>query len=308
MSTPATDVLDGIARGEFHRRGALTNARLFDLEPAYFDRLRREVLELVASRQGRDLPASWQGSDLAGTVAQFSLVNESGDLSDASTDHHSTEHQRFHHAAAYPAIAELVEQLPPLINLRINVLPPMGGFAPHHEQVSSREGRDYSFRARFHLPIQTNPQALVLLEGDLFHFDAGSAYYFNDGCNHSAENRGDEPRIHLLWDLPLTSEAIEVMFGQGFHGPLLRTPVSERFSEPVGHLEVEHVVIQADTKKWYDRLRLERLGVSQEAWSAAFSTLRFGRYTLWGRPVPVGASDPWSQPGTRESASRSVTP
>ena len=291
MTTLEEKVLNGIALGEFHRPNGLSNERLFDLDPSFFELLVEEVHRLVSSQVGSNPQEKGHPSNASsepyGGITQFSLLNSTGDFDDISTDHNnSTLNKWFHHADLYPSIATLIDALPPVFNFRINVLPPKGGFSPHQEQVSYRNRREYIFRGRFHLPIQTNPKAVLLLEKELFHFELGSIYFFNNGCIHSAENRGDEPRIHLLWDMPLTTDAIDAMFGEGSFGPLLRTPASERFARPVGQLKIDKLIVQGQTKQWYDRLNLERLGVSQRQWNSLYSTFRYGRYAVAGKPAP----------------------
>jgi hypothetical protein len=291
MSQLHQDVLNGIALGEFHRAKALSNERIFDLDPSFFSALADEVRRLVATQSGSDPQAKGHPSNASsepyGGITQYSLLNATGDFGDIATDHNnSTLDKWFHHEDEYPTIAELIRLLPPVFNFRINVLPPKGGFSPHQEQVSYRNGREYIYRGRFHLPIQTNPKAVLLLEEDLFHFEDGSIYYFNNGCNHSAENRGDELRIHLLWDMPLTADAIDRMFGEESYGPLVRTPKAERFPRPVGTLKFDNLIIQGQTKKWYDKLGLERIGISQRRWNSLYSAYRYGRYALGGRPRP----------------------
>ena len=53
--------------------------------------------------------------------------------------------------------------------------------------------------ARLHIPIITNPGALMIVEDHAFHMEAqGSAYYVDTTKYHTALNGGSEPRVHLV--------------------------------------------------------------------------------------------------------------
>tara|TARA_Y100000817_G_scaffold314536_1_gene313728 strand:+ start:1324 stop:1905 length:582 start_codon:yes stop_codon:yes gene_type:complete len=52
---------------------------------------------------------------------------------------------------------------------------------------------------RLHIPIVTNPGALMVVENDALHMKAdGSVYYMNTTKYHTALNGGVNPRIHLV--------------------------------------------------------------------------------------------------------------
>lgn len=57
------------------------------------------------------------------------------------------------------------------------------------------------WRTRVHIPIQTNPDAIIDFEGDRVHIPYGEAWEFNCECTHSVENNGMENRIHLFFDV-----------------------------------------------------------------------------------------------------------
>lgn len=53
--------------------------------------------------------------------------------------------------------------------------------------------------ARLHIPIITNPGALMIVDKDAYHMHAdGSVYYVDTTKYHTALNGGNEPRIHLV--------------------------------------------------------------------------------------------------------------
>ena len=52
---------------------------------------------------------------------------------------------------------------------------------------------------RLHIPIITNPGALMIVEKEAHHMKAdGSVYYMYTQRYHTALNGGDEPRVHLV--------------------------------------------------------------------------------------------------------------
>ena len=53
--------------------------------------------------------------------------------------------------------------------------------------------------ARLHIPIITNPGALMIVDKDAHHMKAdGSVYYVDTTKYHTALNGGNEPRVHLV--------------------------------------------------------------------------------------------------------------
>lgn len=52
---------------------------------------------------------------------------------------------------------------------------------------------------RLHIPIITNPGALMVVESRAYHMKAdGSVYYMNTMKYHTALNGGNDPRVHLV--------------------------------------------------------------------------------------------------------------
>ena len=82
--------------------------------------------------------------------------------------------------------------------------PPSGccGSAPG---ASVREHTDYNLgyddgEVRFHVPVQTNPDAVFELEGRPIEMQPGESWYVDFNLRHRVANDGDEPRIHLVID------------------------------------------------------------------------------------------------------------
>ena len=68
------------------------------------------------------------------------------------------------------------------------------------------EHRDYQDlnrvpRQRIHLPLETNPGALIVSGGRSFHMDAGSLQTFRPTVAHGACNAGNRARLHLMIDV-----------------------------------------------------------------------------------------------------------
>ena len=65
-----------------------------------------------------------------------------------------------------------------------------------HDDVQSE-----TWRVRIHVPIVTNPRALMFYGTAAFHMDVGTAYLCNTEVLHSLENLGDAARIHFFFDV-----------------------------------------------------------------------------------------------------------
>lgn len=53
---------------------------------------------------------------------------------------------------------------------------------------------------RVHVPIFTNPKSFLITGNDRQHLSQGEVWSFNNLIMHYAENLGDTPRIHLIFD------------------------------------------------------------------------------------------------------------
>lgn len=228
-------LLRGFADADRHA-GGIRCLRLFLLDAAVFDGLVADVERLIIEHQPSDAahPAhvtSW--TQPVGTVKQFSLLNASGRFDDFSIDHNlSCRGKRFAAGAEYPTIASLIDALPHTVNFRVSVLGPSSELPPHEEHllVRTHDG-GVGARARFHLPLTTTPLADLTLDGQVFHLEARTAYFVNHGCVHAARNRHpDASRVHLTWDMLLTRDVFETMFGRRrLNFPATRIPDEERY-------------------------------------------------------------------------------
>lgn len=231
-------LLAGIRDADLHV-GGIRCARLFRVAPAYLAELRDDVERLCRSQ----LPSDATRPDHVthwtlpfGEVTQFSLLNASGRFDDFSRDHDlSCRAKRFHRRGEYTALARFVDAFPCAVNFRVNVLGPRSGLSPHEEHVLFRtRAGTVGARLRFHLPVVTNPLAELTLEGEVHHLGSGEIWFVHNGCVHAARNRGDRPRIHLVWDMLLTREVFELMLGSDVPSvPLDRVAPDERSPAPI---------------------------------------------------------------------------
>ena len=256
--TPA-QLFTGIRDGDYHE-GGIQCLQLLRLEPHYLDALAGEVVRLTEDERASDVGDPTHVTNWTrprGKVLQFSLYNSSGRLDDFSRDHDaSCLDKRFHGGGSYPQLARLIDWFPHKVNFRINVMGPRSSLAPHEEHalIRSRAGTICA-RLRLHLPIVTNPEAELILEGSVFRLEAGTIYLVNHGCVHAAINRAAQARIHLVWDMLLTREAFEVLFGDLPPSlPLSRIPEAEQWllacrNERIGAvLRLPPLVSRADSE------------------------------------------------------------
>jgi hypothetical protein len=255
-------IIRGVATADADGR-AIPCLRLLRVASGPFRELREECLRLSQCGTPSDACAArhvtrWAGP--YGTVRQYSLWNRSGRFDDFSADHdQSCLGKAFHHAADYPALAAFLSAFPHRINSRLNVLGAGSGLRPHREHVCLRaRSGGVGLRLRFHLPVVTGPGAAVLLGGEVYAFEEGVVYLFNQGCVHGARNDGPAERLHLIWDLLLTSEAAQVMFGED--APPLQ---AERFVGP------DREVPSCGPAPTAGFQRIPPMVTPEEAWSAA---------------------------------------
>jgi hypothetical protein len=214
--------------------------RLQRVKSGVFAALRADVRRLCEDQQPSSVTSSghvtgWTGP--YGTVTQYSLLTATGRYDDFSLDHDSSHHgKRFWHAGHYPTLARLLGVVPHCINARLNVLGPSSGLSPHRETtLRYTEGGGVAVRGRFHLPLETSPEATLTLGGDVIHLESGVVYAVNNGFVHSAENPSGSPRVHLVWDCLLTHDVYRALFGGGGPAPDIFDPVApaDRACAPV---------------------------------------------------------------------------
>jgi hypothetical protein len=241
------EVLAGIRDGNFHC-GGIRCLRLFRLERDLACALREEGVRICNTEHGSDVNerehvTNWTRP--TGAVQQFSLLNRSGEFADFTDDHDlSCLGKRFRHAVRYPHLSKFIGYFEHAINFRVNVLGAGAGLSPHeeHSLFISNAGTP-AVRARFHLPLCTSRSAKMTLESYLHHFAPRTIYYFNQGCIHAAVNPGRTPRVHLVWDMLLTLQVFDLMFGDSAPPPgMRRVAAACRSVRVVGREPILHYV------------------------------------------------------------------
>jgi Aspartyl/Asparaginyl beta-hydroxylase len=112
---------------------------------------------------------------------------------------------------------------------------------PHEEHIPFRTATGtIGARGRLHIPILTNDDAELVIDGNVVHLPVGGVYLVNQGCVHPGTQRRRCERVHLVVDLLLTQHVLDVLCGLAEPpAPLLRTHAAEvpaRRTEPaIGH-------------------------------------------------------------------------
>lgn len=216
MDDYTKDLLTRIANGNYHREPMIRARRVAGT--TLFDHLKQDVDYIIKNHPSTVVAdghvTNW--TDPVGKVEQWSLWNRNGITNTTAEDfNYVLTGKRAPHGA--PNIQAFAEKLPALVNLRLNCLHPGASLSPHEEHLPRTIDQDrVALRARFHMPIYTNKDSLMLADNQWFRFYAnGNVYFFNNGCVHGAKNEGDTPRYHLVWDQLMTQEAVDVMFRNG---------------------------------------------------------------------------------------------
>ncbi len=129
-------------------------------------------------------------------------------------------------AAHAPYLTEVLAALPAeLRSARLMSLAP-GVTVPEHRDTPT--GLPYGF-VRVHVPIRTNPGAVLTIDGVEHRWQPGTLWYGDFSRPHSVSNTGDRARIHLVVDC-LVSPELLALFPEAFRR---RVPVSEvAYSRP----------------------------------------------------------------------------
>lgn len=209
-------ILKGLARGNFHHADGIRALYLGPMDEMFIADLKANVSNIMEHRQPsivREGEHTTGWTKPRGRVEQWSLYNNHGRTDDTSNDfEYRVEDKRVINNPPSPSIAALCK-LPSVVNMRLNIIHPGSSLSPHEEHITRRVGHNQvSMRARFHIPLWTNPGCKMLADGNLYHFEEGNLYLFNNGCVHGAINDGDSARAHLVFDLLMTQAAMDIMF------------------------------------------------------------------------------------------------
>ncbi|WP_176125784.1 aspartyl/asparaginyl beta-hydroxylase domain-containing protein [Paraburkholderia youngii] len=112
------------------------------------------------------------------------------------------------YAADYPELAAVIDELMPIVRPLLQAIewkelgrmllvrmPPGVALDEHTD-----EGAYAEHYSRFHIPLATNGQCELVVNGQPQHMQAGEAWWFNHRAPHSAHNMGETERVHLIVD------------------------------------------------------------------------------------------------------------
>lgn len=211
-------------RMAYRHKGGIKALSLGRLDPEWFKAIQAEVSWVIDSQASSDVTSAQHTTNWTrpvGQARQFSLYNPTGRsdeyLSDFLPPAQSKKKLVFPQLAAMARFAALFGE--DLWNLRLNGLGTNSKLSFHEEDpiTSKKEGVEYL--VRLHLPIFSNGNSEMLLDGESFHFDEGSLYFFHHGCVHSAVNGGTDPRYHFVLDCRLTPALFQRVFPGSQPGP-----------------------------------------------------------------------------------------
>ncbi len=204
-------------RTAYAHQGGTKALALGALEPAWFAKLQRELAGVAAAEKSSNVadPAhTTYWTRPIGEARQFSLYNPTGRsdeyLSDFAAPSERPKRLVFPQLESLTRLARLFGR--ELLNLRLNGLGRQSALSLHEEDPITPARFGVEYRARFHLPIFTTPEARMLLDGEQFRFEEGVLYFFHHGCVHAAQNLSDQPRYHIVLDCELTPELFARLF------------------------------------------------------------------------------------------------
>lgn len=109
------------------------------------------------------------------------------------------------HLRRSPYLTEVLAGIP--ATLRGVRLMALGPGAEVYEHRDGKVGLPWG-NLRLHVPIVTNPGAVMVIGGDEVHWDAGRLWFGDFDQPHHVRNAGDEARIHLVVDCAVTAELL----------------------------------------------------------------------------------------------------
>jgi hypothetical protein len=162
------------------------------------ERLRHEVSE-VKPGEWRSHPSKFKGN--AGAL----LVTVGGGQNDDFAQ--AGQFQATPLLGRLPYVRQIMTALrAPVSRSRFMRLAP-GATVPPHDDV----GLHWFQRTRVHIPVTTNPRVLFHCADRCVHMVAGQVWVFDNFERHWVENRGDEPRVHLVIDVVPNAAFLELL-------------------------------------------------------------------------------------------------
>lgn len=106
-----------------------------------------------------------------------------------------------------PHAREVLSAIPaPLRAVRYMAL---GPGSHSHLHFDTKYGPSWGV-ARLHVPITTNPDAVLRLDGEDYRWQPGEFWFGDFSRDHQVGNDGQEPRVHLVIDTLLVPELAEI--------------------------------------------------------------------------------------------------
>ncbi|TMR36883.1 aspartyl/asparaginyl beta-hydroxylase domain-containing protein [Actinomadura geliboluensis] len=107
-----------------------------------------------------------------------------------------------------PALAQVIDALPaPVRGVRLMAL---GAGATVHEHRDYKYGFERGL-LRLHVPIDTNPDAVVVIDGVSEHWTPGRLWFGDFGRRHYVANHGDRARVHMVLDCLVSREVVGLL-------------------------------------------------------------------------------------------------
>ncbi len=202
---------DGI-RDAAYQKGGIALLRLMKLDEGFLSGLLSDCIKVTADEQPSnvsypDHPTNW--TKPSGTAMQWALLGPEGTKGRSIRTPESTL------VECGDFLRELYEWIAPgATSFRLNLIGKRSSLSPHRERIviACPEGDEYEVRVRFHLPLITNEDCHVQLNGKLYQLEKGTLYYFNNGSVHRAINSSSISRIHLVWDAVLDRSTYDQYF------------------------------------------------------------------------------------------------
>lgn len=120
------------------------------------------------------------------------------------------------HLDRSPELAKVLRDIPTtLLAVRLMALGPGVEVKEHRD---AKCGLPWGM-TRLHIPVITNPGAVVVIEGRDHHWDAGRLWFGDFNRLHYVRNDGEEARVHLVLDCLVSPQLLE-LFPPGFRDAL----------------------------------------------------------------------------------------
>jgi hypothetical protein len=138
------------------------------------------------------------------------------------------------HLSRAPYLAEVLASIPaPLRSVRLMAL---GPGVRVHEHRDGKCGFPWG-AMRLHVPVITNPGAVVVIGGAERHWEAGRLWFGDFDRLHYVRNSGRQPRIHLVIDCMVTLELLELFPGEYIDRLPRRDVLVARPAVPLGRTD-----------------------------------------------------------------------